>query len=226
MASRNHWVSCALITSCLLLPVYTSAAIFSVDYYQRLAGSGTTGILGVDYLLAGSGTFEIADSAITPNNTILFTSPDFLDFEITLSTGLGNAFFSKQISEYPGNYNRNRGLEQGILLDANAKPVRFDTPSTSISNTSVFCNPDCDIIGSSRDVFYMPDDDTYDLVLLLDGTNRVSSRSNAEGFGIPYTPFAGDWYLSPVGTINYARGIYTFSSVPVPEQLSGYSVPV
>ncbi len=118
------------------------AATWEIVFYQKLPGTATN--LYNDYMIAGSGTFEIADGAVIPDNLVLFEDNDFLSFDIEIATDEdAPRQLTLGIDDFPPTPPTN--LSQGILFDALANPLRFDTPATVTGNGARICEDVCNI---------------------------------------------------------------------------------
>lgn len=202
--------SYALLLGMVLMPTTTYASLYSITYYELKSGFVGTNLS--DYLVSGTGTFEINDLAVNPNSLVLYEDPDFVSLQVNFTTTLGNATFSLASSDFPSG-NTLAGPDQGILFDNFAVPLRFDTPSTSTSNTAIFCEPSCNTLVFDRDSFWMWDDDGYERVLLADGTitdlSALPPNTN-------YARLGGDWVFNPLGSLSQTGGFYQISNVPIP----------
>ena len=117
------------------------AAEFQIEFWgdERFKELGTFAASINDYGHRFIGTFEIADSALKPNNFISFQDPAFRRFQATFRFDgekfAGNSLtFTLADDTFPPLSRRGRSPVQGILLDGAGFPLRFDTPSTSTSN--------------------------------------------------------------------------------------------
>lgn len=198
-----------------MLPT-AQAALLSITFYEQTGDISENGHnFFEDYTLAGSGTFEIADIAVTADNLVLFSDSNFLSFEATLSplsTG-DSSTFTLGIDDFQPGDRR----EQGLLFDGLGAPLRFDRPNTTSSNTRTMCDPACDVAVGARATLALVDSDTFEIVYLDDGS--IAGRSDLLP-GTPFTPFAGNWtYGKGTGVDGSGVGIgglYTLSAVPVP----------
>jgi hypothetical protein len=208
------------ILYCTLLAVSilpsAQAASFSINFYEQRGNINENGHnFFDDYTYVGGGTFEISDSAVMPDNLVMFSDPEFLSFE-TSFTGLSTgdmSTFTLGIDDFEeGDTN-----ERGLLFDAAAVPLRFDRPVTTSSGNRTMCDPTCEIAFGSRATVVLVDNDLFEAIYLGDGT--VTTKSNNVS-GAPFTPFAGNWtYLKGTsigGSGITLDGFYTITAVPVP----------
>lgn len=217
MKSRLLGIFCTSIIFACSSQQPVNAASFLISLYEETTQPGSN--FFTDYTLVGVGPFEIADSAVTPSNLVLFSNPAFLSFEasLTLSTG-DSTTFTLGIDDFEEGNTRERGL----LFDGSGAPLRFDRPNTLVSNARSMCEPICEIALGARATLSLLDADSFEGVYLDDGT--ITTRSNVLGGlppGTPFTPFAGGWTYgkgtsydggSGIGT----GGLYLLSAVPVP----------
>jgi hypothetical protein len=78
------------VLSVITTPVARSAS-FSMAFYEETGDLNQNGHnFFDDYTFAGGGTFEINDSAVVPNNSVLFSDSAFVSFEASF-TGLSTA---------------------------------------------------------------------------------------------------------------------------------------
>lgn len=217
MKSRLLGISCASIIFAFSSQQPVNAASFFISFYEETTQPGSN--FFTDYTLVGVGTFDIMDSAVTPNNLVMFSDPEFLSFEASLSLSTGDSTtFTLDIDDFEEGNTRERGL----LFDGIGAPLRFDRPNTVASNARSMCEPICEIALGARATLSLLDGDSYEGVYLNDGS--ISTRSNVLGGlppGTPFTPFAGGWTYgkgtsydggSGIGT----GGLYLLSAVPVP----------
>jgi hypothetical protein len=198
-----------------MLPT-AQAALLSITFYEQTGDIAENGHnLFDDYTLAGGGTFEIADIAVFADSLVLFSDPNFLSFEATLSplsTG-DSSTFTLGMDDFQPDDRR----EQGLLFDGLGAPLRFDRPDTTSSNTRTVCDPTCEVALGGRATLSLLDDDDYETVYLDDGS--IAGRSDLLP-GTSFTPFAGNWtYGKGTGVDGSGVGIgglYTLSAVPVP----------
>ncbi len=70
----------------------TQAALFSITFHEQTGDIGQNGHnFFDDYTFVGSGIFEIADIAVTPDNLVMFSDPEFLSLEASLSLSTGDS---------------------------------------------------------------------------------------------------------------------------------------
>jgi hypothetical protein len=211
--------SAALVIALGCLSIPAQAALFAITFHEQTGDIGQNGHnFFDDYTFVGSGIFEIADIAVTPLNLVMFSDPEFLSFEASLSVStLDSSTFTLGIDDFEEGDTRERGL----LFDASAIPLRFDRPGFLVSNARSMCDPTCEVALGGRATLSLLDADNYQTVYLTDGT--VTSRSDVLALlppGTPFTPFAGGFTYgkgvnvggSGIGT----GGVYQLSAVPVP----------
>ena len=211
--------SAALVIALGCLSIPAQAALFAITFHEQTGDIGQNGHnFFDDYTFVGSGIFEIADSAVTPDNLVMFSDPEFLSFEASLSLSTGDSStFTLGIDDFEEGDTR----EQGLLFDASAAPLRFDRPDFIVSNTRSMCDPTCEVGLGSRATLSLIDADAFEGVYLNDGS--VTTRTdvlNSLPPGTPFTPFAGNWTYGK-GTIVGGSGMgtggfYQLSAVPVP----------
>ena len=176
-------------------------------------------IVEADYILVGGGTFSIVDSAVTPNNLVMFSDAEFLSFDVSLTLSTGD---SSTYTLGIDDFQEGDAFEMGILFDAVGNPFRFELPGYFTSNFDTMCEPlACyDYDRSYYAWLALHDNDAFEKVYLSDGT--IDQLSNLSP-GTPYTPLAGDWsYRRGVnigGSGIQKIGIYEISAVPVPPAL-------
>ena len=203
------------ISALCIIPT-AQAALLSITFYEQTGDIAENGHnFFDDYTLAGGGTFEIADIAVFADSLVLFSDPNFLSFEATLSplsTGDSSTFTLGMDDFQPGDRR-----EQGLLFDGLGAPLRFDRPDTTSSNTRTVCDPTCDVAVGARATLALLDNDTFEIVYLDDGS--IAGRSDLLP-GTPFTPFAGNWtYGKGTGVDGSGIGIgglYILSEVPIP----------
>jgi len=182
---------------CLLIMSVAQAATWEIVFYQQVLGPPTN--LYDDYSVYGAGTFEIADNAVIPGNTVLFEHSDFLSFDVEIETDEDALRqFTLGIDDFPPIPPNNHS--QGILFDANAQPLRFDTPITVTGNTARICEPVCDIQIGEKAELTLFDSNSFDLwYVISDGTigNSVFMMLNYPGEPIKRL---GGTYTYRVGT--------------------------
>jgi len=192
------------------------AATYLMTYYEH---TGTTiENLFDDFTIAGTGTFTIADSAVTPNNLVMFSDPEFLSFETSLTLSRGD---SSTFTLGVHDFQLGDPEERGILFDGNGDPYRFELPGSFVSDALTMCDASCDL--SLRFIAYLTlnDFDDYQEVYLDDGT---ITRLSAISPGTPYTSLAGTWTYakgvdaggSGVQEVNGRLQITEISAVPIP----------
>ena len=93
--------SLGIVFACMtyLVSIPASAANYSITFYER-TGSAQTNLF-TDYRISGSATFEIHNTAVSPNSLVLFTDSNFLAFDAIMTTSLGNARFTLGIDDFP-----------------------------------------------------------------------------------------------------------------------------
>ena len=197
-----------LLTLTLSLSQATLGATYLITYYEATSFPVTN--FFTDYTLAGTATFSIADSAVTPNNLVLFNDAEFQTFDANISTTLGSSQFVLGTQEFPDT--------QGILFDNSGIPLRFDNPNISFGNAGVaICNPHCNLGTLSKAVLRMWDDNNFDTVYLADGT--LISESDAITLGKAYTKIiGGNWDFEDIGDLQNTsnQSLYVMSEVPIP----------
>jgi len=211
----------AVCTCLAIVSINTNAATYSITFYE-FTGSGIGGLnINDDYTVAGAATFEIKDTAVGPNNLVLFSdSANFLAFDATMTTTLGGAQFTLGIDDFPpkGDGTDSNTHEQGILFDASGNPLRFDVPTLSYGNGAQICDPDCfatgGILNQSRLTLW--DDNSFDTVFLNDGT--ITNSTTAIVNGDAFTPFNGAWQFNPLDSIALTSpsSYYLIQTVPIP----------
>jgi hypothetical protein len=193
----------------------TQAALFSITFHELTGEINDGHNFFDDYTLGGSGTFAIANSAVTANNLVMFSDLEFLSFEANFSVSTGDSStFTLGIDDFEEGDTRERGL----LFDGSAAPLRFDRPTTIDSNSRSMCDPSCEPALGGRATVSLLDDNTFQVVYLDDGT--VTTRSDALVLEEPFTPLAGGWTYgkgtgvggSGIGT----GGYYQLSEIPIP----------
>ena len=161
-----------------------------------------------------TGTFQIANSALgIPNNLILYRNPAFLSFDVPITTDVRTYDFnlSNPDIKFPGDpFPANGGTQteplQGLLLDAGGAPKRFDTPSSSFSNSaSIRDFTTSPWHGGPRPRFTLVDGDAFDFVELADGT--FVHEVNLAG-RTPIARFAGQWGFSAGAGLGAGVGMH------------------
>jgi hypothetical protein len=106
------------------------AATDQIDFYEE--GGGTSNLF-TDFSLVGSGTFEIGDGAVAPDNLVLFSDSAFIAFDVVVDqTGEPQRRYTRGVDDFPPvDSLPNDGTFQGLLFDSNAAPLRFDNPATT-----------------------------------------------------------------------------------------------
>lgn len=210
--SRPLTVVYAAVIAFSILPS-AHAATYLITFYENT--SSTSNNLFTDYTIAGTATFTIADSAVTPNNLVMFSDPEFLSFEVSLALSRGDSStFTLGIDDFQlGNYE-----ERGILFDSAGNPYRFDQPTTFVSDNYSMCEPSCSLAEDNMEFLSLNDFDNYQEVFLNDGT--IINLSGVAP-GTPYTPLAGLWnYKKGVNVggsgVREINGRIHISAVPIP----------
>lgn len=175
-----------------------------------------------DYTNIYTGTFDIANPAVAPNNLILFRDPQFLDFDLKFATSVRTYDYKLHDSlvrapGFPGIPAQAIPSipDQGIRLDAAGLPERFDTPSTSYGNTADFVYLR-DFHGNAPSEFNFWDDDGPGYRLLAGG-DIVSGNDPRASAAIGR--FGGTWTFYAYQTDDPViyDGLYTITPVtPTP----------
>lgn len=199
------------------------AAIFSIGFYEQTGnineadpGPGLHNFFD-DYTFVGGGTFEIADSAVTPNNLVAFSSSDFINFSISLGLSTGDSStFTLGVDDFElGEPN-----ERGLLFDATGAPLQFRVVGTGTNSSRTMCTPgagSCEVTVNNITRLTLIGNPVFDDIYLDDG--EVTTTSANTNPVEPFTPFAGNWeYFSGinVGSGENLGGYYLISEVPVP----------
>lgn len=217
---KANFIRNALVGIMFFVALPANATVYSIKFYENLGLEGTPNLF-MGFRESGSATFEISNSAVSPNNLVLFTDPDFVSFDALMTTSIGNARFTLGIDDFPpkGDGSTSINYEQGILFDATGEPLRFDTPVFFTSNSASICDPSCFESVVSRDELTLWDENDFDAVFLNDGT--ITSSVQAIANGDPYTRIHGHWGFSPIGsnTTTGNNNYYVISSVPIPPAL-------
>ena len=209
---KSHLLSIALACVHLVISIPASAALYSITFYEKdSVGSN----LFDNYIISGTGSFEINDDAISPNSLVLFSDSNFLAFDATIAATTGSAQFTLGIDDFPPSDGNPTGHGQGILFDASGQPLRFDNPNTTFSNTAQICDPTCDTSVLLKAGLVLIDDNSFDTVFLDDGT--LKTRALAISDGDAFTPLGGEWNFKPLGEIvSISNNLYLIQAVPVP----------
>lgn len=224
MNMKNVRLLGATISSVFLLfsvSIPANAATYTITFYERIGSLSILNLFNTDhYIVSGTGSFEINDTAVTPNNLVLFTDSNFLAFDaIISSTGGGGRFTLGTDDNFPP-FDAN-GLpaqrhEQGILFDASGQPLRFDNPSTFFSNSAnIRSEENLDFGGLAKLTLW--DANAFDTVFLNDGT--ITSGTLATANGQAFTRLSGEWgfiadAFPQTGTASDSW--YLIQAVPVP----------
>ena len=148
MKSRLLGIFIASVILAFSSPQPVNAAFFTISFFE-LTGTRLDGDnFFDDYTLAGVGTFEILDSAVTQNNLVMFSDPAFLSFDlsITLSTlNSNNIPDSSTFTLGVDDFEEGESAERGLLFDGSGAPLRFDRPDFTFSNAASMCDPTCEI---------------------------------------------------------------------------------
>ena len=202
------------------------AAIFSIAFYEETGniniadtGPGQNNLFD-DYTHVGGGTFEISDSAVGPNALVAFSSPDFLNFSISLvglSTG-DSSTFTLGIDDFElGETN-----ERGLLFDATGAPLQFRVVGGGAGGSRTMCSSgltSCDGVTVNNLTRLSLIQNTIFEEIYLNDTGEVTTKSANVNPVEPFTPFAGDWtYFSGtnVGSGIEVGGYYLISAIPIP----------
>jgi len=195
-----------------MLPT-AQAATFSITFFEntnRLANNN----LFDDYTDVGGGPFEIADSAVTPDNLVMFSDPEFLSFEASLSVSTGNSTtFTLGID----NFAEGTTSERGILFDGSGNPFRFDNPVFFVSTGVSMCDQTGPTCSSGTSAWLaLIDNNVFETVVLDNGDFAQLSDLQIIAPGTPYTPLGGTWSYQKNNSAS-STGVYAFvSPVPVP----------
>lgn len=191
------------------------AALFSITFYEQTGNPNLNGHnFFDDYTFVGAGTFEIEDTAVAPNNLVMFSDPAFLSFTASLALSTGDSTtFTLGIDDFEEGNTRERGL----LFDGSGAPFRFDRPNTVASNARSMCEPICEIALGLRATLSLLDADPFNTVFLDDGSFRALNNVPP---GTPFTPLAGNWTYGKGtgigGSGSGTGGFYRLSAIPVP----------
>ena len=195
-----------IVCTCLsVVSINTSAATYSITFYEKIA-LGWNLFDTDNYIVSGTGSFEINDADATPNNLVLFS--EFLSFDANITARTGSAQFTLGTDDiFPLS-------EQGLLFDASGLPHRFDNPTTIEGNTAQMRSDE--ISGGLVSGLVLYDDDSFDLVILNDGS--IVSRTTAISNGDAFTRLGGVWKFSPETTTHnlIANSFYLIQAVPIP----------
>lgn len=215
----------ALISIILTIGVIPAAqaAFFSIAFYEETGnineadpGPGLNNFFD-DYTFVGGGSFEIANSAVTPNNLVAFSSSDFIDFSISLglSTGDSSTFILGVDDFELGEPN-----ERGLLFDTTGAPLQFRVVGTGTNSSRTMCTPgsgSCEVTVNNITRLTLIGNPVFEDIYLNDGeVTTISANMNPIK---PFTSFAGNWtYFSGinVGSGTEVGGYYLISEVPVP----------
>ena len=214
-----------LLVLCLLLGMNsTQAALFSISFYEETGnindadpGPGLHNFFD-DYTHVGGGTFEIADSAVSPNNLVAFSSPDFLNFSINLNLSTGD---SSTFTLGVDDFELTEPNERGLLFDATGAPLQFRVVGGGAGGSRTMCTPgltSCDGVTQANLTMLTLIANANFQAIYLD-TGEVTTISANMNPVEPFTPFAGDWtHFSGinVGSGETVGGYYLISAVPVP----------
>lgn len=207
--------ACMCMLFVVLISPTAQAATYTISFYEsNVNGAAICSNLYTGCTFVGQGTFEIADSAVSPNNLVMFGDPEFLAFDVSLSLLTGDSTtFTLGIDDFQ----IGTTSERGIMFDAAGNPLRFDLPTTVVSNSISMCDPVCGIGINAIARLSLIDDDNFSFVVLADGT--IVLRSNVPS-GSTFTPLNGSWLYAKGVNIGGAgvevRGYYVISAVPVP----------
>jgi hypothetical protein len=204
-----------LCTGMLALSMLSTAqaATYSITFFENTNSLANNNLFD-DYTDVGGGPFAIANSAVTPDNLVMFSDPDFLSFEASLSLSTGDSStFTLDIDDFlEGNTH-----ERGILFDGSGNPFRFDDPSQSVWTGGSMCDPSCSLSSFATTVLTLVDLNSFETVVLANGD--FAALSNLAP-GTPYTPLGGTWnYLkgsSIGGSSTTVSGVYALNAVPIP----------
>jgi hypothetical protein len=190
-----------------MLPT-AQAATFTITFFQNTNPLAKTNLFD-DYTEVGGGTFEIADSAVTPDNLVMFSDPDFQSFEASLSLSTGDSStFTLGIDDFlEGAFH-----ERGILFDGSGNPFRFDDPNQGVWDGVSMCDPSCSLSSFQTAWLALIDDNRFETVVLDNGDFALLSNLAP---GTPYTPLGGTWSYQKNNSAS-STGVYALSPVPVP----------
>ena len=222
---RLFFVLLPLMLTIGIMPT-THAAVFSIDFYEESGniniadpGPGQNNLFD-DYASVGGGTFEIAESAVTPDNLVAFSSTDFLDFSISL-TGLStgdSATFTLGVDDFElGEAN-----ERGLLFDATGAPLQFRVVGGGAGGSRTMCSSgltSCDGVTVNNLTRLTLIQNTIFEEIYLNDTGEVTTKSANVSPVEPFTRFAGDWTFfsgTNVGSGIEVGGYYLISEVPIP----------
>jgi hypothetical protein len=214
---KSRILSIALACAYLFISIPASAAIYSITFYQK-TGPGDNLFDTDEFIVSGTGSFEINDAAVTPNNLVLFSDSNFLAFDATITATVGSARFTLGVDDFPpfgDGTSTVHTAEQGILFDASGQPYRFDNPAITFGNSPQICDPTCDTAVGNKAGLVLYDEDGFDTVFLNDGT--LTTRTFATSNGHAFTPLGGEWNFKPLGSISaISNNLYLIQAVPVP----------
>ena len=224
MNMKNVRLLGATVSSVFLLfsvSIPVNAATYTITFYERVGPTGPINLFDTtNYRVSGTGSFEINDAAVTPNNLVLFTDSNFLAFDAIISLmDAGGRFTLGTDDDFPprGDGTGSNTHEQGILFDASGQPLRFDTPTTTLGNATVISSEEnLDSRALARLTLW--DDDLFDTVFLNDGTITTGTLATANSQA--FTRLSGQWFfesdsfprIGPAGSNHY----YLIQAVPVP----------
>lgn len=222
------------LAGCALASLLCSTPAFPAQYEIEYFGvpTGDTPIRGniADYSLSFIASFEIADSAVAPNAFVHWRSPDLLSFSADFVFGavtysLTKASDTLAINGLGSDGNAPPAEQPGIVFSAAAQPARIGNPFTVLPGRVLL---DTDSRYDFRDPrLHLSDDDTFDRVLLADGSIVTSAAAAMQGSS-PLFAFGGTWLFEsgdstfqPVPN-SPATGIYVITAVgggvpPIPE---------
>ena len=120
---KSHLLGIALACAYLFISTPASAATYSITFYEKVS----VGLnLFDNFIVSGTGSFEINDAAVTPNNRVLFSDSNFLAFDAIITATGGSAQFTLGVDDFPpfgdGTSTVNTAV-QGILFDASGQPL-------------------------------------------------------------------------------------------------------
>lgn len=194
------------------------AAMYRIDLHGREGGMFAANI--ADYTIQFSAEFEIDASAVIADNLVLFTDPEFLAFSMFIPSGPGFQL-TLGVDRFPGQPSITTGVitrAQGLLLGSDGRAARFDTPSTSASNSATIRDSADTAIPFTNFGFF--DNDDQQNVLLPNGS--IVDRDILAP-GDPFDIIPGGWFFNPnVSNGGPAlAGIYFISPavIPVPAAL-------
>ncbi len=217
ISSKNVFILISSITILYLSPA-PLAATYQLTFYEQTSGGNN---IFDNYILAGRGTFAVADNSVRPNNLVLFSDPEFLAFDVTMDTSVdGPTRHVLGIDDFPGrDVNDGRETELGIRFDSNAQPWRFDNPGSSLENVPI-CRPDCSTASISRTNLALQAADSFNLAYQADGTISSIPILLRDFPDQPFNRLSGRWVHFVGNRIGGAfiqvGGVYEISAVPLP----------